>query len=520
MSDPINYLKSLFDSGENKESFDQKLTDFFPALIYIYDYNNKKLKFINRKLTEFLGFSFEDIKENDFDKLVFKDDLELVNRELEKFNALSDADSYSYNCRLNHKQGYWRHFRTLGSVLRRAEDGKPASLLFIAQDITDQLKSEEEIKATQDLFNETEELLQFGSWSWDAKTDKISLTKGFARLLEYDNSKEMSRNFYMQHVIPEDIATLKKVIATAVANKIDFDCEYQIETKSGVTRTVSTKGKVVTDENGEVQKILGITRDITMSKEFERERERNIRDLSRSNQELEEFAYVASHDLQEPLRKISTFTERLKAKLVNHVEKDGGLYIDRIQASTENMRILIDNLLEFSRISRSPQSLTLVDLNVVVKKVIADLDLQIEETKTKISVAQLPKIEASETEMSQLFNNLISNAIKFRRTDVDSFIEIGCSKLEKKEKEFHHLPPEKVFFKISVKDNGIGFEEEYAVKIFQIFQRLHGKSEFPGSGIGLAICKKISDNHSGIIYAEGDLKRGAVFYIILPEKQF
>jgi light-regulated signal transduction histidine kinase (bacteriophytochrome) len=262
-----------------------------------------------------------------------------------------------------------------------------------------------------------------------------------------------------------------------------------------------------------------MTRDVTPFRNFERDRERSIRELNRSNRELEEFAYVASHDLQEPLRKISTFGERLHAKFSEALGKEGALYLERILASTENMRILIDNLLEFSRATRSSRAFEKVDLNTVMATVKMDLELKIEENNAQIIITSLPKIEAVPSEMKQLFNNLLSNSIKFKKPAVDPVIEIGTEKIGKQEKEKHHLPADKEFFKINIKDNGIGFEEEYAERIFQIFQRLHGKAEYPGSGIGLAICKKIVDNHGGVMYAEGKLGAGATFILILPEKQ-
>jgi light-regulated signal transduction histidine kinase (bacteriophytochrome) len=275
---------------------------------------------------------------------------------------------------------------------------------------------------------------------------------------------------------------------------------------------------VVTDDANEVSRIVGVTRDITSFRNPERERERNIRELNRSNKELEEFAYVASHDLQEPLRKIATFSERMKAKFYDKLGSDGAMYLDRIMSSTENMRILIDNLLEFSRATRSTRAFEPCDLNVVIKDVINELELRIEEAKAKVRAEPLPALEAVPTEMHQLFNNVIANAIKFRSAERTPSIFIRSEKLSKAEKDKNHLRVDQNYVKIIIKDNGIGFEPDYQDKIFQIFQRLHGKAEYPGSGVGLAICKKIVDNHEGVIYAESNLGVGSTFVVILPEK--
>lgn len=224
------------------------------------------------------------------------------------------------------------------------------------------------------------------------------------------------------------------------------------------------------------------------------------------NKELEEFVYVASHDLQEPLRKITSFSERLKDKLPTDLDPDIQMYLSRILVATKNMRNLIENLLEFSRTSRFSEPFAEIDLNEILSQVKADLELKIEETNTVIHSDNLPVIEGIALQMRQLFTNLFTNAIKFKLPEKAPVITI-------KSRDLNNM------YEIIVKDEGIGFEQEYANRIFQIFQRLHGKAEYPGSGIGLAICKKIVDNHHGEIVAKSDLGKGAEFIITIPKSQ-
>lgn len=252
---------------------------------------------------------------------------------------------------------------------------------------------------------------------------------------------------------------------------------------------------------------------------FQKILENKVKELDRSNKELEEFAYIASHDLQEPLRKITSFSERLKEKLPPNLEPDVQLYLNRMLAATDNMRTLIDNLLEFSRTSRSSEPFVKVDLNQVLSDVKADLELKIEENNARIEYEKLPTLDAIPMQMRQLFTNLLSNAIKFHKPDEAPYITIGCRMLSEEEKEEEHLRENTNYYEIIVKDRGIGFNQEFEHKIFQIFQRLHGKAEYPGSGIGLAICKKIAENHSGLLFARGEQGMGAAFFIILPESQ-
>ena len=390
--------------------------------------------------------------------------------------------------------------------------------------LTDELKSKGEIETTRELFEETEELLQFGSWAWEISTNIVSWTPGLYTLLEYPRHELGGRTglgFYLEHVLEEYQGTLQEMMQQALKEKTDFSYEYVVRTKSGALKNISTKGKLVKNEAGDVLKMLCINRDVTALRTFEKEQERNIRELNRSNRDLEEFAYIASHDLQEPLRKISMFTERLKAKYNNTLDKEGELFIDRILASANNMRTLIDNLLDFSRANRRSHTFDEVNIKSVLDAVVSELELKIEETRATIMFSgTFPVIEAVTSEMSQLFSNILSNAIKFRKADEKTRIEVRSSRLNRTEKHDMGLPANQTFYKIEVQDNGIGFEPEYTEKIFQIFQRLNGKSEYPGSGIGLAICKKIVEKHNGLIFARSQPDEGATFTIILPDKQF
>jgi PAS domain S-box-containing protein len=395
---------------------------------------------------------------------------------------------------------------------------------FTSKVITDVLKSKQEIETTRELLDETEELLQFGSWAWDIGAHTVTWTSGLYSLLGYTPLEVAGRidfDFYLRHVVEEFAQPLRDMIERSVREKTDFSCEYLIKTGAGVARNVSTRGKLVKDEAGEVIKVLCINRDVTALRNFEKEQERYIRELNRSNRDLEEFAYIASHDLQEPLRKISMFTERLKAKFENSLDQEGELFLGRILASAGNMRTLIDNLLDFSRANRRSNTFDQVDIKWVFDAVISELELKIEETKTTIRRSgTFPSVEAVPSEMMQLFGNIMSNAIKFSKNSAAPEIQVHGARITSSERTALGLPDHGTFHKIEIQDNGIGFDPEYSEKIFQIFQRLNGKAEYPGSGIGLAICKKIVEKHNGLIFAKSVPDQGATFTVILPEKQY
>lgn len=231
-------------------------------------------------------------------------------------------------------------------------------------------------------------------------------------------------------------------------------------------------------------------------------------ELQRSNRELEDFAYVASHDLQEPLRKIQAFGNLLEEEYASKLQ-DGQVYVNRMQHAAGRMRVLIDDLLAFSRITTKAQPMGKVDLNEIVKDTLSDMEVRVAEVKAKIEIEKLPVVMADKTQMRQLFQNLISNALKFNKPGVKPIIKIhSTNKL--------HESKDKHMGIIYVEDNGIGFDEKYLDRIFTVFQRLHGKDKYEGTGVGLAVVRKIVERHDGMIIAKSKPGAGSTFIITLP----
>ncbi|MEN2284092.1 CHASE3 domain-containing protein [Algoriphagus sp. SE2] len=240
--------------------------------------------------------------------------------------------------------------------------------------------------------------------------------------------------------------------------------------------------------------------------------------LDDSNKELEQFAYVASHDLQEPLRKITAFSDLLVDQYSEKLDEEGDLYLNRITAAANRMRRLITDLLEYSRAGRiSEEETGEIDLQQVIDTVLEDLEIAILEKKAIIEVEEFPKVIGKETEYRMVFQNLISNALKFSKPGETPEIKIKCSLADKKEIDEHtQLDGNSKYYKITVEDNGVGFEKDYSEKIFAIFQRLHGRDAFEGTGIGLSISKKIIEKFNGVIYASSQPGKGSVFTILIP----
>ncbi|MFY0529002.1 ATP-binding protein [Archangium gephyra] len=229
--------------------------------------------------------------------------------------------------------------------------------------------------------------------------------------------------------------------------------------------------------------------------------------LEQSNRELESFASVASHDLQEPLRKIQTFGERLKTTCAASLSPEGRDYLERMNNAAGRMRRLIDDLLSFSRISSKAPTFARVDLGRVAREVLADLETAIEQAGATVTVGELPTLEAEPMQMRQLLQNLVSNALKFRRENVAPSVSIHAT-----------VHADAGLCELRVADNGIGFDEKYLDRIFNVFQRLHGRGKYEGTGIGLAICRKIAERHGGSIDARSKPGQGATFIVKLPLK--
>lgn len=308
--------------------------------------------------------------------------------------------------------------------------------------------------------------------------------------------------------------------------KGEFLTEQVFHRKDGSSFPVEYVRTPIKEDNKVVGAVV-MFKDITERRLAEDKLAHKAAELARSNAELEQFAFVASHDLQEPLRKIQAFGDRLKLKCEAVNLEEGRDYLERMQSASARMQTLIKDLLTFSRIIRASQPFTTVDLAVVTKEVLGDLEHRIEKSRAKVEVGTLPRIEADPTQMRQLLQNLIGNALKFQPPEASPLVKIDAKLATRdqiREEGIYSNPPptadpEDKLCVLTVQDNGIGFEEQYLEKIFAVFQRLHGRSEYEGTGVGLAVCRRITDRHGGIITAASKPGEGSTFVVILPMQQ-
>jgi len=301
---------------------------------------------------------------------------------------------------------------------------------------------------------------------------------------------------------PDDRSLAEAAIQQALAGEKDYDPEFRVIHPDGTVHFIKAYALVQRNEQGEAQRMIGINYDITARKQAEQALQQLMLDLQRSNQELEQFAYVASHDLQEPLRAITSYTQLLAKRYQGQLDEKADKYIHYVVDGATRMQQLIQDLLTYSRVGRYELKLQPTDCNAVVERVQHDLQVVIAESNAVITVDALPTILADTAQVTQLFQNLIGNALKYRGQAAPS-IKISARQQGKE-------------WAFSIQDNGIGIEPQYAERIFEIFQRLHTRREYEGTGLGLAICKKIVARHHGRLWVESQLGQGATFCFTFP----
>ena len=411
----------------------------------------------------------------------------------------------------------------------KTADGNVLGVIVHATDITNSKQSEMALRESEARFRSLIEEAPVATCLLVGKEMKIALAN--EKMLSYWGKDENIIGMPLVFAVPElkgqpYLEILDNVFATGKTHEARSSfAQLQIEGELKGFYFDYTY-KPIFDADGSVYGIMNMAIDVTAQVLSRQQIEEEVtlrtkelaianqalqtinQELQRSNHHLEEFAHAASHDLKEPIRKIHFFTTRLKDQLKEQTNKEQDQTFTRIENATERMGTLIDDLLLYSHISQSPHEKDPVDLNEKIKRVLEDLELDILEKQAKININELPIVQGYPRQLQQLLQNLISNAVKYSKANIVPEIEITSTRVNENGHDF---------FAIEVKDNGIGFEEEYYDKIFQMFTRLHGKHEYSGTGVGLSIVKKVVENHNGMIKVKSQKGIGSSFTVFLPD---
>ncbi len=365
------------------------------------------------------------------------------------------------------------------------------------------------------VFAQAEENALIGSYAWNLQTGELEYSDNVFRLFGYEPGDFVpSFEKFISMIHPEDREQAIKDGEETMAKKVLVAHTYRLITREGNIKHFRSTGKFIADDENLM--LVGTVQDVSQDKLYNEMLQSKNFELERSNAELESFNYIASHDLQEPLRKIQAFSQRIVSKEGNNFSTFSADYFNRIRSAAARMQSLIDALLSYSRTNASNLKMLETDLNVMMEEVVLDLEDVAEEKKAIIKFQELPMVSCVAIQVHQLFINLISNAIKYSKEGVDPIIIISAAIVPGIDIDEKDTNSNIKYWKISVTDNGIGFEQQYESKIFELFQRLHGNSDYLGTGIGLAICKKIMRNHHGFISAVGKPDSGATFSVYFP----
>ncbi|MEO6649116.1 MAG: PAS domain-containing protein [Chitinophagaceae bacterium] len=410
-------------------------------------------------------------------------------------------------------------------------DGTINGVLAVATEVTAQIVARKKVEYAEETARLAIESADLGAYEINLLTDEMITTPRFNSIwgLDPQVDQALPRSSFANSIYELDRPRRLKAHKDSLhTGKLFY--EARIIWKDESVHWVRVNGTVLFDAKHTPVRLLGVIQDITEQRAFAKEMNRLVSERTRelqnanerleaSNKELEQFAYITSHDLQEPIRKIQVFTSLLISK--DRLNEDWQVYAEKIGDAAKRMSGLIKDLLEYSRLSQNTKEFGPVKLNDVLQDVLSDFDLLITQKKATIDADELDTVEAIPLQMNQLFSNLVGNSLKFSLKNASPVISIKAGRLsDEKKKLFPQLLQDRDYYEIIVSDRGIGFNQEYADKIFTVFQRLNQQVEYDGYGIGLALCSKVVANHHGIIRAEGLVNEGAKFTIILPYLQY
>jgi len=441
--------------------------------------------------------------------------------------AIAEQKPFEYFYRIVSRDGQTKILHARGEVL--VHEGKVYKVLGTLQDVTAQQITEQQLRSSQEFIRKIADTTPSLIASYNVNTGNYTyISKALKTLLGYEPEEviDNAMAFFLEAIHPDDLAPLMEKNKAALeqanlavppdGNEMVVEFKYRMRHRDGNYRWFHTFGTIFDrNDQGKIEHVLNVSIDITSQELAEQQlQQRNIQ-LQQSNTSLEEYAYVASHDLKEPLRKITTFSDRLLAMNNEPLSESARTYLRKIMESSRRMQTMISDLLAVSVISGN-KAFEKHSLQHIVDEVVQTLEYKIEEKGAVVTTDGLPEARVVPSQFRQLFQNLIGNSLKFTREGVTPVISISHKFLEPAAVRDLELAKAARYLCVEVKDNGIGFDNQYSNKIFAIFQRLHGKTEYEGTGIGLAICRKIAENHGGIITANGTNNQGSTFTIIFP----
>ena len=499
------FVDNIISSSNNAITYLEPITKDTKIIDFTISYvSNKIEENTGKKPIEIIGKSMSEVFPSIFTDGVF----ELFVECIETGKTQTYEQAYNFT-----NQEKW-----FKSIATKLETGVNVTTIDTTKDKrnSENLKKlNERLYIKNTILNNAEVVAKIGSFSSYPETDTFEMSDNLFRMLgcKPNEFKPSSEN-YKSFIHPDDLNKFNRASNRNLKSDKLRETYYRVITNEEQVKHFKSSTVMIMED--EKKKMVGVVQDISESIKKDKKLKNRNKALKRSNAELESFNRVVSHDLQEPLRKIQMFISMLSSEATDKLSERSVTYFNKIDNSAGRMQMLIKNLLNYSRIDSSHANFEKIDLNKKLEKVENNLSDRILEANVEIIKNNLPVIKGIPFQMEQLFNNLVSNSIKYRNLSVKPIIHIDASIVGKDQIKAEFIKTSKKYHEIIFSDNGIGFDQENAKKIFNIFERLHQNTEYSGTGIGLAICKKIVENHHGFIQAVGEPNKGAIFYIYLP----
>lgn len=470
-----------------------------PGAIVALD-KKREICYLNENANTLFGYTDTELIGNSIDQLIHKKSRKRHEEVIRKFmnHSIKDTNDVDYVLAIN-KSG--REF-PVSLNLSILPDEFENMILVSYRDISTRMKSESELKRKNHLLNFAEEIVLMGHWKWDLMTNEVIWSDNLYNIFGRDKKGELTYETYFSYVHPDDQEYVTKMVETSIANKKFHHFRHKILLQDDQVKDIYLMGQIFTNDNDEVVEMVGTCQDVT-EKVKQDELLKQISILEAKSTEMEQFAYIASHDLKHPLLTIINYIEAFEEDFGEQLSVEAKSYLNSISQSAQRMDKLIMGLLEYALLSKRIE-FEMVDCNKIVQQLLKDIQSHIKYTGAIITVGTLPKVRGNEIVLSQLFQNLILNGIKFHKPNEKPTIRIEADQIEKSGG-----------YLFMVRDNGIGFDEKDKENIFLIFKKLHASEDYSGYGLGLAYCKKIVELHYGQIWAESKAGEGSSFYFTL-----
>jgi PAS domain S-box-containing protein len=386
-----------------------------------------------------------------------------------------------------------------------------AVLYQLQREITERARAEESLRGSEEKLRMAVDAAEMGTWFWNIQKDEISWSEKFRTLFGLTSNAKLTYKAILQLIHPDDRQRIDQSVKNTLELGVPYDMEYRVVWPDSSVHWIAAKGSARRSPEGVAVEMQGIAMDVTERKDaqeaqkHDEARERRSVELKRSNDDLQQFAYIAAHDLQEPLRMVASYTQLLSRRYKGKLDADADEFIAFAVDGAHRMQLLIGDLLAYCRVGTTGKELRETSSEAALEQALLNLQGAIQESSGLVTHDPLPTVVADGAQLVQLFQNVVGNAIKYRSAELPR-VHVSAKKNGGKEWIF------------SMRDNGLGIDPKYFEKIFAMFQRLHGREEFSGTGIGLTVCKKIVERHGGRMWVESEPGKGSTFYFALPER--